>query len=67
MSNDILTSLPLENKITKQQICVASNNLEIDFNDILGNIRILLQCIISQKSRLKNNYMKENIFETIKK
>ena len=40
-------------KITRQQICVASNNLEIDFNDVLENIKILLQYIISQKSKSK--------------
>ena len=40
-------------KITKQQICVASNNLEIDVNDVLENIKILLQYIISQKRKTK--------------
>jgi hypothetical protein len=40
-------------KITRQQICVASNNLEIDANDFLENIKILLQYIISQKRKTK--------------
>ena len=49
-------------KITKQQICVASNNLEIDVSDVLENIKILLQYIISQKQKTKKiKFM--NIFE----
>ncbi|MFA6405280.1 MAG: hypothetical protein WCW46_00845 [Candidatus Paceibacterota bacterium] len=57
MSFDILAKFGLENKITSQQICVESNNLEIDTSDLLENIKILLQYIISQKSKLRNKYM----------
>lgn len=40
--------------IEKQKICVMSNNLEIDTNDVLENIKFLLQYIISQKRKFKN-------------
>ena len=40
-------------KITKQQICVPSKNFDIDNNDILENIKILLDYIISQKRKKK--------------
>jgi hypothetical protein len=43
---------------TNIKICVASNNLEIDFNDVLETIKILLQSIISQKQKHKKLNLK---------
>jgi hypothetical protein len=39
--------------IETTKICVASDNLQIDVNDVLENIKILLQYIISQKHKTK--------------
>ena len=57
MSLGILKFVLNDVKITRQQICVASNNLEIDVNDFLENIKILLPYIISQKQKTKNKFL----------
>lgn len=39
---------------SRKEICMINNNLEIDFNDILENIRMLFHVILAKKkSKIK--------------
>ncbi|MDO8571564.1 MAG: hypothetical protein Q7R79_02705 [bacterium] len=45
-----------EIKITKAKTCVASANFEIEVNDLLENIRLILQFILSRKREQKKKF-----------